>query len=141
MNSMALKKILLVDDDPDDLDILHEILQEVTMGYDIVMLHNGRQALNALETWKSDNSLPCLLVLDINMPIMDGKQMLRKLRDHDAYKQLPVVMFSTSHSLTEHEFAEKYDAEFVSKPSKYLELEALVGQFVTKCRFEAQKTA
>jgi CheY-like chemotaxis protein len=133
--------ILYIDDDADDLMLISEAFERYTDHLTVVHANNGVEGLKTLEKMHKEHKLPCLVVIDINMPIMDGKQMLRKLRDHDAYKHLPVVMFSTSDSLAEHEFAEKYDAEFVSKPSKYLELEALVGQFVSKCRFEAQKTA
>jgi CheY-like chemotaxis protein len=133
--------ILYVDDDADDLMLIAEAFERYTDHLTVVHANNGVEGLRTLDKMYKEHKLPCLVVIDINMPIMDGKQMLRKLRDHAGYKDLPVVMFSTSHSLQDHEFAETYDAEFVSKPSKYRELEALVEQFVSKCRFEAQKTA
>jgi CheY-like chemotaxis protein len=43
-------------------------------------------------------SLPCLLLIGINMPIMDGKQMLEKLREPPDYNDMPVILFSTSRS-------------------------------------------
>jgi CheY-like chemotaxis protein len=75
------------------------------------------------------------------MPVMDGKQMLKKLREHTEYKDLPVILFSTSNSPADKEFAHNHDAEFISKPVNYSGMKSLVEQFVNKCRFEVKKTA
>jgi CheY-like chemotaxis protein len=133
--------ILYVDDDADDLSLISEAFERYTDHLTVVHAGNGVEGLKTLDKMHKEDKLPCLLVIDINMPIMDGKEMLRKIRERMAYKDLPVVMFSTSKSMIDQEFAEKYEAEFVSKPSKYIELQSLVGQFVNKCRFETHKTA
>ncbi|MGZ3879689.1 MAG: response regulator [Flavisolibacter sp.] len=133
--------ILYVDDDADDLVLISEAFEKYTDHLSVLHAGNGVEGLKLLEKMHDEHSLPCLVIIDINMPIMDGKQMLRNLREKVDYRELPVIMFSTSNSARDHQFAEMYDAEFVSKPSKYGELKALVAQFVNKCRFEEKKTA
>jgi len=129
--------ILYIDDDADDLLLISEAFEKYTDHLTVVHAANGLEGLRVLEKMRSNEKLPCLIIIDINMPIMDGKQTLRKLREQIAYKGLPVIMFSTSQSQSDLRYAENYDAEFISKPSKYNELKDLVEQFVSKCRYEA----
>ena len=133
--------ILYVDDDADDLALISEAFEKYTDDLRVLHAGNGIEGLKLLEKMHNEHRLPCLLIIDINMPIMDGKQMLRKLREQVSYRELPVILFSTSNSMRDHQFAEKHDAEFISKPTKYGELKALVEQFVSKCRLEVKKTA
>ena len=131
--------ILYVDDDIDDLFLISEAFEKFTDDFRVVHADNGVEGLKTLE--KMHENLPCLVIIDINMPIMDGKEMLVKLRTHSQFKDLPVIMFSTSGSEKDKQFAKDNDAEFISKPASYNELKSLVQQFVSKCRFDVKKTA
>ena len=133
--------ILYVDDDIDDLQLISDAFEKYTDHLRVVHAGNGKEGLKMLDAMKKETSLPCLLVIDINMPVMDGKEMLEKLRMQPAYKHLPVILFSTSQSEQDKDFAENFDAEFISKPNRYGELKSLVEQFVTKCSFEVEKSA
>ena len=131
--------ILYVDDDIDDLFLISEAFEKFTHDLTVVHAENGVEGLKTLE--KMEENLPCLVIIDINMPIMDGKEMLVKLRTHSQFKNLPVIMFSTSGSEKDKQFAGDNDAEFISKPASYTELKSLVRQFVNKCRFDVKNTA
>jgi len=131
--------ILYVDDDIDDLFLISEAFEKFTHDLKVVHSENGVEGLKTLE--KMQENLPCLVIIDINMPIMDGKEMLVKLRTHSQFKDLPVIIFSTSGSEKDKQFAEDNNAEFISKPASYSELKSLVQQFVSKCRFDVKKTA
>ena len=131
--------ILYVDDDIDDLFLISEAFEKFTDDLRVVHADNGVEGLKTLE--KMQDNLPCLLIIDINMPIMDGKEMLVKLRAHSQFKNLPVIMFSTSGSEKDKQFAQDNHAEFISKPASYNELKSLVEQFVSKCRFDVKNTA
>lgn len=133
--------ILYVDDDADDLALISEAFEKYTDHLRVLHASNGVEGLKLLGKMHDEHKLPCLLIIDINMPIMDGKQMLEKIRERDCYRGIPVIIFSTSSSATDRKFAENHDAEFVSKPAKYSELKTLVAQFVSRCRFEVKKTA
>jgi DNA-binding response OmpR family regulator len=71
-NHAAPRRVLVVDDDPDILDALSEILE--VEGYDVQRARNGREALQRLE-----QSLPDLVLLDLMMPVMDGWEFARSL--------------------------------------------------------------
>lgn len=133
--------ILYVDDDIDDLLLISDAFEKYTDHLKVIHASNGVEGLTMLEKMRKQEQLPCLVIIDINMPIMNGKQMLEKLRSESPYKDLPVIVFSTSQLQNDQEFAEKYDAEFISKPSGYNELKSLVAQFVSRCRFEVKKSA
>jgi CheY-like chemotaxis protein len=133
--------ILYVDDDIDDLHLITEAFEKYTDHLTVIHAYNGFEGLMALDRMRKEEALPCLLIIDINMPVMDGKQMLKKLREGSVYQDLPVILFSTSKSQTDGAFAEKYDAEFISKPGKYTELKDLVEQFVNRCRIEVKNSA
>jgi CheY-like chemotaxis protein len=133
--------ILYVDDDLDDLHLISEAFEKYTDHLSVIHAYNGVEGLRTLEKMHKEESLPCLVIVDINMPVMGGKQMLEKLRAKPYYHDLPVIMFSTSQSQHDKAFAEKYDADFISKPEKYNELNALVEQFVNRCRFEIKNSA
>jgi CheY-like chemotaxis protein len=133
--------ILYVDDDIDDVYLISEAFEKYTDHLTIVHADNGLQGLEVLEKMNAEAMLPCLIILDINMPIMNGKEMLKKLRERPQYRDLPVVLFSTSQSSSDKQFAQTYEADFISKPMSYSEINSLVAQFVSKCRLDVMKTA
>ncbi|MFL5810432.1 MAG: response regulator, partial [Flavisolibacter sp.] len=65
---MRKNTILWADDDPDDLQMMREILLKTENKYDIIEVNNGKEALDYLGKAKETGSLPCLIILDINMP-------------------------------------------------------------------------
>ena len=110
------KKVLCVDDDEDDQMIVSETIQEIDNSIEVVTALNGVEALEILERTKSDNDLPCLIIMDINMPLMDGKQTLVEIRKDRALDGVPVVMFTTSSSQLDFAFCEQYGVDFIIKP-------------------------
>ena len=81
--------------------------------------------------------MPCLIILDINMPVMDGKVTLSKIKSLDKYRDIPVVMFSTSSSSAEKLYAQNMGADFITKPITYSDMESLVNQFAKRCKLGA----
>jgi CheY-like chemotaxis protein len=82
----TLGSILVVDDDPGTRDAIQEILADA--GYEVRVAHHGAMALEVLEATRR----PCLILLDVRMPVMDGRDFLAQLRQHPAYSQIPVVV-------------------------------------------------
>lgn len=85
------KSVLLIDDDTDEHDLFIQQLSEFNKNIQVISAYNGPQAFKIL-----DKTLPGYIFLDINMPIMNGLQVLEKLKGHDELKQIPVYMYSTS---------------------------------------------
>jgi CheY-like chemotaxis protein len=94
---------------------------------------NGFDALEQLNKAKLERNLPCLIILDINMPGMNGREALIRIRQSEDFKTIPVVLFTTSSSEQDKAFARKWEAEFITKPLVFSELEALARRFVSLC--------
>ena len=133
--------ILYVDDDMDDLLLISEAFEKYTDHLKVIHAASGKEGLAILDKMHQKGSLPCLVIIDINMPLMNGKEMLKKLRQQTRYEDLPVIMFSTSHATNDTEFAKKHHAEFFSKPDSYSRLKSLVDEFVTRCRLEVKRSS
>ena len=83
---MRFRKIFLVDDDPDDRGILIDALQQLDARQDITYAENGVKALDMLGRHAATNNLPCLIVLDLNMPKLTGTQILERLKADERFK-------------------------------------------------------
>lgn len=129
-----IKTILWADDDSDDLMMMKEILLKNSRNYQIVEVHNGKEALDYLQNAHSKANLPCLIILDINMPILDGKEALSIIKRTDGISQIPVVVFTTSSSELDKMFCKRMDVEMITKPPHYKSLEAAVLRLLQFCK-------
>lgn len=129
--------ILYVDDDMDDLLLIADAFEKYTDHLRVIHARNGQEGLSKLQAMNKQGSLPCLVILDINMPVMSGKEMLQHLRKDKHLSHLPVILFSTSSNPDDKLYARTYDADYITKPVNYSDLESLVSEFVTKCKYEA----
>ncbi|RAV99168.1 response regulator [Pseudochryseolinea flava] len=111
--------LLYVDDDPDDLDLLYTILMDIDPDIRYIPFQKGKEAMNFLEL---ATDLPDMIFMDINMPIMNGKQCLTEIRKSNRLRHLPVIMYTTSSE--EREIKECYKlgaTDFLIKPSNIQE--------------------
>ncbi len=130
MEGPICNKVLFVDDDPDDLLLIREILESLNVTFEIREAHNGKEALECLERSYEENSLPCLIVLDVNMPVLDGKQTLAILKGSEKWKNIPVVVFTTSNSSLDKLYFERYRVEMITKPPSYTQLQSAVKRLL-----------
>jgi len=130
--------ILYAEDDFDDVLIVKEAFEKHDH-IEVIHAVNGADALHKLQEMHSQGILPCLIILDINMPVMDGKEALQKIKSNPLYRDVPVVLFSTSSSLVDSGFAGKWQVELVTKPLSYEDLEHIALEFVNRCNFEINK--
>ena len=115
-------KILLVDDDPEDRAIIQEAMETIEAGDIIHFAENGEQALEILEQGVQTNQLPCIVVLDLNMPRLNGTETLRLIRANERLKDISVVIYSTSINPLEKEKCMRLGAnEYITKPLSYKE--------------------
>ena len=93
-------KILFVDDDPITLMLCKKVIAKSSFSHEIITAQNGEEALHHFNTLKYTNDKnkrkPELIFLDLNMPIMNGWECLRELKSNQRYKDIPVIMISTS---------------------------------------------
>jgi CheY-like chemotaxis protein len=90
------KRILLADDDREDQFIIAEAFEEIGVKDVLHFVENGENALSWLETCAAEGALPELIVLDLNMPKMNGTQTLLRLKEDVRFKHIPVIIYSTS---------------------------------------------
>ncbi len=130
---MDANLILLVDDDPDDRMLLKEAILEVDGRFLFEEAPDGRHGLNYLRAIPCPDEYPCLVVLDINMPILDGREMLAILKSDPKLKFIPVVVFSTSSNPSDIRYCKQFNVDLVTKPFDIAMLEKAAGKLVTYC--------
>jgi len=131
--------VLYADDDRDDLELVKDAFAQYSNNVDVVTVMNGSEALSYLDQLSAFDPTPCLIILDINMPVFNGKEVLVKIRQMDRFKSLPVVLFSTSSQPTDINFARRYDAGFITKPLDMQQMEIITDQFIEHCTEEIRK--
>lgn len=119
MNS--LKKILVVDDDNDILSFLQALLEDE--GYAVEVMDNGENAGSI------SGDLPQLIILDVLLSGMDGRDVARKLKSNGQTSTIPIIMFSAHPGASESVRACGADA-FLPKPFEIDDLLSLVEQYI-----------
>ncbi len=87
--------ILIAEDDPDDQELITYAFSKVDPSLKLYIVNDGKEALDYL-LHASDNVLPCVIVLDYNMPEMNGAQVLQQISPDKRFEKIPKVIFSTS---------------------------------------------
>jgi len=88
--------IMLVEDNISDQVMVERALEDGKIACELTILSNGKKALESLRAMVLLDTFPDLILMDINMPVMDGKQTLQEIRADADLKHLPVVMLTTS---------------------------------------------
>ena len=132
---MQVRKILLVDDDREDRAIIDDALKLLGEGNIIWHAENGEQGLSLLETNYNLSSIPCLIVLDLNMPRMSGTQTLRIIKSDDRFRGIPVIIYSTSVNPLEREATLLLGAHsYITKPVSFNESMQTAKIFLEFCQ-------
>jgi CheY-like chemotaxis protein len=114
---MIHKKILLVDDDADDQLLFKEAIKEIAEEVECMTADNGLDGLNHL---KSQQPVPSLIFLDLNMPLMNGFECLEQIKTEQGLKDIPVIIFSTSNNPRDQKKTREMGADlFLTKVSDY----------------------
>ena len=94
----GVRPILLVEDNPADVDLTFEAFKEHSVANPIDVCRDGEEALRYMEAHDSaaDPRLPILVLLDLRLPKVDGIDVLRQARTHPVWKQVPFVVLTTS---------------------------------------------
>jgi CheY-like chemotaxis protein len=130
---MRKNTILWADDDYDDLQMMRELLLKTKRNYDLVEVHNGKEALDYLRVAQKNGGLPSLIILDINMPVMDGKETLAVIKNSNEFNKIPVVVFSTSESELDKIYCQRLGSVLITKPPTFSTLSAALDQLLQYC--------
>jgi DNA-binding response OmpR family regulator len=120
------KRILLAEDEPNIVESIRFLLQR--SGYEVSVCDNGREVLDAVR-----ESPPDVLVLDVMLPELDGFEVLRRLREHDPERKLPILVLTAKGQREDRERAVQAGADlFIAKPFANAELIAAVNELADK---------
>ena len=122
-----VERILLVDDDADDQIYFRDAVNELNETLKCEVANNGQEALEKIE----QPPLPDCIFLDLNMPVMNGYECLAHLRSEDRYKNIPVVIFTTSKNVQDIDLARRMGANlFFTKPTNFSTLCAKLNKIL-----------
>jgi CheY-like chemotaxis protein len=132
-----LKPILLVEDNPKDLELTLAALEQSQLANEVVIVRDGAEALDFLYRRGAHESRntsdPAVVLLDLKLPKIDGLEVLRRIRGHDSTAALPVVVLTTSNE--ERDIVDSYRLganSFVRKPvvfSEFLNAANVLGMY------------
>lgn len=122
---MENKKILLIDDNPNDVELTKRALQKSNIGNEFIVVEDGVEALNYFfgedsESGCATEELPVVVLLDLNLPRVNGLDVLRRMRESEKTKFVPVIILTSSNE--EKDIISSYGLganSFVRKPVKF----------------------
>ena len=130
---MAHKEILLVEDNPDDVELTRLAFEEAQVANRMIVAKDGAEALDYLfargaHAGRNPAELPSIVLLDLNLPKLDGREVLQAIRAEPATRDLPVVVLTTS--------AEPFDVEasYTLGVNSYIQKPVDFEQFVSAVR-------
>lgn len=133
MKEKKLPIILMADDDADDRILAKEALSENKLANELYFVEDGEELLDYLYQrgkFNSENApRPGLILLDLNMPKMDGREALREIKGDDRLKKIPVIVLTTSKA--EEDIIRSYELgvnSFITKPVTFDELVEVTRQ-------------
>jgi CheY-like chemotaxis protein len=119
--------ILIAEDDEDDRMFYEDALQDFAEIIELDFVENGKELIDHL---KAHGSLPDLIFLDLNMPLMDGREALRLIRKEPRFRDIPVVCFATYCSPEDRSFCLDHGAPLHEKPNTIAEFSALIQSHI-----------
>lgn len=123
--------VLYADDDADDRLLLADAFECVSEEYAIELLCDGFAVIDFLS--EKTPPMPCLLILDFNMPGLSGTEVMEKLKGDQRYQDLPIVVFTTSASAADRAACAAFGVEMITKPSDLREFEAAARKLLSFC--------
>lgn len=130
MNNYSDLTLLYVEDNHSDIEFFSEALKENEIDIDFKTANNGEIAINSLDEITNTNSNRIIIIiLDLNMPRMNGFELLDHLSSHDVYKKIPIIIFTTSNNKDDIELAfQKKANSYLLKPDEFTDLIKLVRE-------------
>jgi CheY-like chemotaxis protein len=123
--------ILIVDDDTDDREIIRDAFMSNHKDHrEYVFIENGDKLMDYLGG-SDDNSMPALIMLDLNMPGKDGREALKEIKNDGRFRHIPTIVFTTSGSQKDKQTAYDLGANcFITKPDTFNKLVDLTNSIM-----------
>lgn len=127
------KIVLCAEDDPDDKDLFCETAHQVDPIVQVIHADNGVILLEKLELLTVQNKLPCLIILDMNMPIMGGRETVERIKGNKLWGNIPICLYSTSPRHLYLDLELKYGVVVVKKPDNMFAIIESVKFLLSHC--------
>jgi CheY-like chemotaxis protein len=126
--------ILMADDDVEDIELIEEAILNIDPEATLHKFFNGHSAIEYLLS-TPDDALPCLIILDYNMPEIKGSEVLSIMKSKKRYDTIPKVVLSTSNAdRHQYECINNGASEYIVKPDNMKELNGLAQKLLTYCK-------
>lgn len=113
-------RVLLAEDNPGDVMLVRDALQQQLTNFELLVIDNGDKIRSYLSNPATNHPGPDVLLLDLNLPRVDGPDMFRLLRDHPCCSKVPLIVITSSDSPRDRAWTEEFRiAHFFRKPSDY----------------------
>jgi CheY-like chemotaxis protein len=123
----------IADDDADDRMIIKEAFEESDYDQALSFFENGEMVLEKFNERLDSRHYPSLLILDLNMPKVNGIELLSKIKSDDKIKHIPVVILSTSKSMADREKVLSLGADdFITKPYSFNNMIQITKELIEK---------
>lgn len=125
--------ILVAEDDADDRFLLQAAFQEAKIEVNLQFAENGFDVMSQLHQSKNKLDFPKLMLLDLNMPKKDGREVLREVKSSVDYSKIPIIVFSTTNNKQEIERCYALGANhYIIKPDNFTDLLNVVAEIHSK---------
>lgn len=132
MTLMQNPLILIAEDDPDDALMLKDAFSEIDLSA-VTFLNNGKLLIEHIHQLLLAKKLPNLILLDLNMPVLDGRSVIKELRNREETKNIPLVVLSTSKNKDDIDSVLALGAnEFFTKPASFSDLVGITSLITDK---------
>ena len=130
--------ILHVEDDPDDVELLQSAFEDIANLPDVKVIREGHKVLPWLE---QQSVLPDVIVMDLNLPKMHGKEILAAIKANDHLRDLPVVILTTSSSKEDKNYCLNHGVStYITKPATVQGFKDAVKMILAAAGTHANKT-
>jgi DNA-binding response OmpR family regulator len=123
------KIIILIDDDEDDQFIFNEVVRDLDLGFKCMFANDGVEGMKLIS---SIDVIPDYFFIDLNMPKKDGKQCLAEIKKMEKFKNVPVVIYTTSRLQSDIDETEVLGSSYyLTKPGMFTELQKAIKNVLT----------
>ena len=132
MENPNIMEVLVVEDNPADTRLIKEAFDGFAIKHNINMVENGLEATNYLfkKGKYKDNKTPNLILLDLNLPLKDGRAVLKEIKKDEELRLLPIIILTTSKNEDDVcEAYKNYANAYLPKPTDFGEFERVIGVF------------
>lgn len=132
--------ILYIDDDQDDLLIFEESVSTLYPDVTLFKAQSSEAGMDILNQLESESKpFPSLIMIDMNMPKMNGRETLQHIRSIEKWNEIPIAIFTTSATHDDIEFCKNFGSACITKPMNFSDFSITLQKLFTHCNIITEK--